>query len=182
MTPSLFEKTVGSRPAFNGRLLKVDVVDVELPSGIRSTREIVRHPGAAAILAETQDGRFVLVRQYRKPVEKILIEAVAGTLHPGEDPDACAEREVLEETGYRVRRLTKLGAVYAAPGYADEMLHLYHAELHPSRGEARPDADEHVAPLLLSREQIEDGIRNGEIEDAKTLAVWLLWTSKGGAA
>ena len=172
------ERTVKVTPAFQGRLLHVEVVEVELPGGLRSIREICRHPGAAVILAQLDDGRFVLVRQYRKAIERETLEVVAGTLHPGEDPVACAHRELAEETGYRARELISLGAVVPAPGYTDERLHMFFARLDSVRGELQTDADEALSVEYLNATQIETKIAAGELEDAKTLAAWLLYRAR----
>jgi ADP-ribose pyrophosphatase len=174
----VYEKTIRAERAFEGRLVKVDVLDVELASGQRARREIVRHPGAVVVLAELPDGRFVFVRQFRKALEQELLEAVAGTLEPGEHPDACAARELEEETGYGVERLSRLGAIYPAPGYSEEVLHAYHARLRAAPGSSRPDADEKLAVVHLSAGEVEAMIQAGGMADSKTLAVWLLGRSR----
>ena len=171
------ETTISTTPAFRGKLLKVDVLEVELPDGQVATREIVRHPGAAVILCELPDGRFVFVRQYRKAIEQELLEVVAGTLDPGETPEACALREVQEETGYRCASITHLGAAYPAPGYTEEKLHFFHAMLDPEQGEQAPDDDEFVEPVILTRQVIVEMITSGQLEDAKSLTAWMLYTS-----
>jgi len=176
------ERTVESRTAFDGRLLKLDVLDVELDSGRRSVREVVRHRGAVAVLVETRGGEFVLVRQFRKPVERELLETVAGTLDAGERPDECARREIKEETGYEADDLRELGVIYPAPGYTDEALHMYHALVGDGAGKPRPDEDEQIEVVTLSADRVEQMIRRGEIRDAKTLAAWLLWRMRGEQA
>ena len=93
------EKTLASRTVFDGKLLCLEVIDVEVEPGVESVREVVRHPGAVVLLPQLPDGRFVLVRQFRKAIEEEILEAVAGTLDPGEDPLNCAGRELAEETG-----------------------------------------------------------------------------------
>jgi len=176
------ETTISSRTAFEGQLLKVDVLDVELPGGIRSVREIVRHPGASVILPELPDGRFLFVRQFRKPLERVLTEAVAGTLDPGEIPEQCASRELREETGYTAGEFRKLGVIFPAPGYTDETLHVYHAgSLQGGQG-PQPDADEKLEVVCLTPDEVDRLIVQGKIGDAKTLAAWLLWKSKGAEA
>lgn len=172
------ETTLKSRRVFDGRLLKVEVLDVELPNGVRSIREIVRHPGAAVILPELPDGRFLFVRQFRKPLEAVLTEAVAGTLDPGETPEQCACRELKEETGYSAGDFRKLGVVFPAPGYTDETLHIYHATALNDGETPAPDADEKVEVVCLARDQVESMIARGELRDAKTLAAWLLWKTR----
>ncbi len=172
------ETAISSERVFEGRLLKIDVVSVELDDGTRASREIVRHPGAAVIVCRKPDGRFVFVRQYRLAARCALLEAVAGTLEPGEDPAVCAHREVEEETGYRPTRLVPLGEAYPAPGYTEELLHFFFAEIPATAGEQATDDDERVLVEEYSQAQIDDMITHGEIRDAKTLAAWLLFTRR----
>jgi len=127
------------------------------------------------VLAQLPDERFVLVRQYRKAVELELLEAVAGTLDPGEDPDTCVHRELEEETGYRAASMEKLGVIYPAPGYSEEILHVYFAKLAPERGAMRPDDDERLEVELLTAEALEAMMDAGDMRDAKTLAAWALY-------
>jgi len=176
------EKTLSSETVFEGRLLKVERLEVELASGKKSVREIVRHPGAAAVLARAPDGRFVFVRQFRKPLERELVETVAGTMEEGEPPADCAARELREETGCKADRLVKLGVIFPAPGYTDERLHVYHADLNKDRTELRTDEDESIEIVLLDEDKVDEMISNGEIGDAKTLAAWLLYRKKMGSA
>ena len=119
------EKTIGAKTIYDGRVLRLEVLDVELESGLRTSREVVRHSGAAVVLAQLPDGNFLFVRQFRKPLDMDVLEAIAGLVEKGEDADACAAREVEEETGHEVEALTKLGvamtsfvAVIAAAGLA----------------------------------------------------------------
>jgi len=172
------EKTVNSKTVFAGRLLNVDVLDVELEMGVRSMREIVRHPGAAVVLAQLPDGQFVFVRQFRKPLEMELIEAVAGTLEPGEDPADCAARELKEETGHNAGELRELGVIFSAPGYTDEKLHVYYSRVHSARSDVSPDEDENLDLVYLAAERVEEMISSGKIMDAKTLAAWLPYQKK----
>ena len=173
----MIEKTLKSRKVFRGRLLDVEVVDVLVHDGRRSVREIVRHPGAAVVLAQLVDGRFVFVRQFRKAAEKIMLEVVAGGLERGEKPSDCARRELVEETGHQAAKITRLGYVYPAPGYTDEILHLFYARLRPGRGECSPDDDEKLEVVYLTEKQVDSLIKSGRIHDAKTLSAWLLWKS-----
>lgn len=173
------EKTISSKRAFEGRLLQLDVLDVELANGRRSRREIVRHPGAVAVWARTPDGRLLFVRQFRKAIEGDLLEIVAGTLNAGESPEACARREVKEETGFEVRTLLPLGFIHAAPGFCGERLDLFFAELTASAGRSQPDPDEALDVVPLSREEWEARVNRGEIHDAKTLAAWALVQARG---
>jgi len=177
----MHETTLRSQRAFEGRLLKVDVLDVELDSGVRAVREIVRHPGAVVVLAELPDRRLVLVRQYRKAVEAELLEFCAGTLGPGEKPEDCAVRELKEETGFDTQRLTRLGVICLAPGYSEERLHVFHAWLRGDAGACAPEEDERVEVVTLTPAAFEAMMARGEIADAKTLATWQLHKARAMA-
>ena len=174
----MHEETLHSKTVFAGKLIHVDVLDVELACGKRTVREIIQHPGAAVILAQLPDEQFVWVRQYRKAVEEELLEVVAGTLDPDEAPDTCARRELKEETGYDARSLEKLGVIYPAPGYSKEVMHVYFAALLPERGSPRPDDDERLDVVFLTESEIEVMINKGDIRDAKSLAAWTLYRRK----
>ena len=172
------ERTINSKRRFTGRLLKVDVLNVKLENGREARREIVRHPGAVAVLCRRPDGRFVFVRQFRKPVESELLEVVAGTREPGEGPAVCARREVQEETGYRVVALERLGRIYSAPGFCDERLEVFFTEIRPSGMQGCPDPDEQIEMVSLDKKQIEAMLVSGKIRDAKTLAAWAMYESR----
>ena len=169
------ERTLKSRTVFKGRVLNVEVLDIEVEPGKRSVREIVRHLGAAVVLARLADGRFVFVRQFRKAVEREMLEVVAGGLERGEAPAACAARELTEETGYKASRLIKLGTAYPAPGYTDEKLHIFFADVRSAQGVGEPDEDERIEVSYLSEKDVDGLIKAGKIHDAKTLSAWLLW-------
>jgi ADP-ribose pyrophosphatase len=156
----------------------VDEVEVTLPGGRKSVREVVRHPGAAVVLARHPDGRFAFVRQYRTAVAQALLEAVAGGLNPGEDPATCAARELREETGHAATRLVPLGTVYPAPGYTSESMHLFYADIDPKPAPLKPDEDEILATEWLTAAEIDRHITAGEIKDAKTIAIWHLYGSR----
>lgn len=175
----LYEKTLNVRNGFKGRALTVDVIDIELPDGSKSVRECVRHRGAVAILARRPDGKFVFVRQYRKCIEQAYIEVSAGCTEEGEAPDVAAHRELREESGYIVRQLLPLGSIYACPGYSEEVLHLFFAEVEACPGETDFDEDENVETLLFTEDGVEKAILDGTISDAKTLSAWLLWKLRG---
>lgn len=168
------ERTLDARILYSGRVLDLELLDVELEDGRRATREIARHAAAVGVLARLPDGRFVWVRQYRKAVEEPVIEICAGLVEPGETPEAAARRELMEETGHRARRLEPLARLFTSPGFTDERVDLFRADCDPVPAAARPDADERVERLVLSREEIETGIRDGRIRDAKSVAAWFL--------
>ncbi len=176
---AMTEKTVNSQKVFEGRLLKLDVLEVELANGRRARREVVSHPGAAAILARAPDGRLVFVRQFRKALERELLEIVAGTLEDGETPEACARREIREETGYAVQTITPLGSIFTAPGFCTERIFLFYAEL-AQPGPADPDPDEHLAVVLLDEAEWKAMMSQGAVQDAKTWAAWGMFQQAAG--
>ena len=153
---------------------------VELPNKKKSIREVIEHPGGVVIAPfDTRAGAFVFVRQYRYAVQEELLEFPAGRLNQAEDPLKAAQRELLEETGYKteLETLKSLGLVYTAPGFCNEKLFLYLADsIFP--GEPEPDQDEFVEVLLLNKNQIREKINSGEIRDAKTLAIWGILAAK----
>ena len=171
----LTEKTLSSDRKYTGKIISVDLLDIELPDGRKAKREIIRHGNAVAILARRPDGKFVFVKQYRKAAEDALIEVIAGGLEPGEDPVDGAKRETAEETGYEVTSIKFLSTIICTPGYCEERIHLYFAALSESAHEQNQDPDENVHPLVLSEQEVEDGIRSGTIFDSKTLSAWLCW-------
>lgn len=172
---NLTERTLGVKRVFEGRALTIDVAEIELPNGRRSTREIVRHRGAAVILGQRPDGRFVLIRQYRRAVESVLLEMVAGGLEEGESPETCARREMEEESGYPVETLEKIGVIVPCPGYSEERLHLFYARLSQEPRPLRPDFDENLAPVVMTAEEIDAALDSGELIDGKSIALWLMW-------
>ena len=173
----MYERTISSKTVHKGRLLTVDVLEVELENGVRAVREVIRHGGAVGVLARSPDSLFVLVRQFRKALETELIEIVAGGIEQGELPEACAVRETREETGYETARLVKLGVIALAPGYSSEMLHLFFAEL-ATAGSCCPDHDEFLQSIRLTETEIDGMILSNEIKDAKTIAAWSLWKAR----
>ena len=167
------EQTITSERAFEGRLIAVRVDTVRLPSGRTTTREVVEHRGAVAIVPMLDGQRVALIRQYRRPADKVLLEIPAGTLDPEESPETCAQRELIEEIGYRAGRLLPLYHTYLAPGYSTEMLHCFLAlDLTPEAG--RPDLDEQIEVQVVGLEEAEAMAARGEIEDAKTLCGLLM--------
>jgi ADP-ribose pyrophosphatase len=162
---------------YDGKIFKVDVEDVRLPSGRTSKREIVRHPGAVALMVVDPDGKLLLVRQYRRAADRILLEVPAGTREPGEDAETCARREVQEETGFAAGTVEHLGGFYSAPGFCTEYLECYLCtDLRPGDLQAEEDED-----LQLERLSLDDAwaaAAAGTITDAKTLAGLLLYAAR----
>jgi ADP-ribose pyrophosphatase len=158
---------------YNGQIVKLDLHEVRLPDGNHRKREVVQHPGAAAIVAVDADGKILLVRQYRIAAGKILHEIPAGTLKPTEPPDQCAIRELQEETGYKPGSLEKLTGFFPAPGYTSEFIHVYLAkDLTESRLQA--DADEFIEVDHVTLAEAVEMIARGDIEDSKTIVGLLL--------
>jgi ADP-ribose pyrophosphatase len=157
----------------DGRIVKLSIEEVRLPNGRTVELEIVRHPGAAAVVPIDDHGRVVLVRQYRHATGSWLLEVPAGKLdHPGESPEACARREVEEETGFRAAVLEPLGWIWATPGYSDEKIWLYVARgLVSVPASLQPD-EVLTVELLPLAEAIEKAVR-GEIVDAKSVCALL---------
>lgn len=163
------EKTVASEKIFTGKVISLQVDDVELPNGKMSKREIIKHPGAVAIIAVTDEGKIVMVEQYRKALERSIIEIPAGKLEPGEEPLRTAERELEEETGYECREMEHLISFYTSPGFADELVHVFVAhQLAKKEDAAGLDEDEFVELLELTLAEVEQYLQEGKIRDAKT--------------
>lgn len=170
--PDPAAKVLRTRRAHEGPLLKIDVDEVNLPSGATATLESIRHPGAAAALPFLPDGRVLLVRQYRHAMGGWILEAPAGKLDPGEEPDVCARREVEEEVGYRVDRLVALGAIFTTPGFTDEIIWLYEAHDLTPTGPAHED-DEVIEVQTWEFDGAVAAVLDGRIRDGKTVAVIL---------
>ncbi|MEL3960689.1 NUDIX hydrolase [Lysinibacillus endophyticus] len=169
------EKTISSNQIFNGKVISLKVDDVLLPNGNQSKREIVNHPGAVAVIAITDEGKLILVEQYRKALERSIIEIPAGKLEPGEAPEVTARRELEEETGYGCHKLSYLQTFATSPGFADEVIHLFVAEqLFEIEEKAELDEDEFVELMQVSVEEAEEMVKDGRIYDAKT-AFAVLW-------
>ncbi|MBU5263117.1 NUDIX hydrolase [Bacillus atrophaeus] len=165
----LEEKTIEKEKLFSGKIIDLYVEDVELPNGKTSKREIVKHPGAVAVLAVTDSNKIILVNQYRKPLERTIVEIPAGKLEKGEEPEYTALRELEEETGYTAKKLTKITAFYTSPGFADEIVHLFLAEDLSVLEEKRElDDDEFVEVMEVTLEDALKLVETREVYDAKT--------------
>jgi len=173
------EKTLESKLLHEGRHFSFLRDEVELPNGYRTHRDIVRHPGAVAVVPVLPDGRVVMVRQYRYAAGKELLEIPAGTLEPSEPVLECARRELIEETGYEAGTLKPLLSCYMAPGYSSEVIHFFVA-----RGlrevVKEPELDEEIAVERLELEEVLGMIAENVIEDAKTI-IGVLSLSKASA-
>jgi len=174
----LREITLKSDVVFEGKILKVRVDKVKLPNGKKSVREVVEHPGAVVVIPMIKD-KVIMVKQYRYPIDKILIELPAGKLDDGESPEECAQRELEEETGYKAKKMIYLGKIYTSPGFSNEIIYIFLAE-DMEKGERKTDEDELLNVVEKNFEDVVKECLNGEIEDAKTVAAVLkLWVMKG---
>jgi len=173
------EKIVSSRQIYNGRIVRLQVHEVELPDGRRSVREVIEHPGAVAIVPLDSDNHVFLVRQYRIAADQITLEVPAGTLEPGELPLTCAERELQEEIGYRATSLEPLGGFYVAPGYTTEYIHLY-LGTDLTKAALPQDDDEFIEVQRMPLADALELINSGEINDSKTMASLLRVARKLG--
>jgi ADP-ribose pyrophosphatase len=167
-----FERLSTER-VYAGRLLKIDRDRVRLPNGGTTDLEMVRPPGAAAVVPFVSDDEILMVRQFRYATGGFILEVPAGTLHPDEPPDACALREVEEEVGHRAAAMQKLGSIYTTPGFTDEVIHLYVArDLTPVP--QRLDFDEVLTVERLPFRRALELIRSGGIVDAKSICALML--------
>ena len=171
-------KLLKSEIRFKGKVFDHQVDEIEYDSGNKGIREIAIHPGGAVVVPVKDDGKIILVKQYRYPLHKTLIELPAGKLDKGEDPLVCAIRELEEETGYKAKEIKKLGEIYTAPGYCTEVLHIYSASGLTPGNHNREEGELGMEILEFSIEEIELMISSGKITDAKTIVgIFYLKTS-----
>jgi len=163
------EKTLSSQLIFDGRAVKLRVDTVEMPGGRESTREIVEHSDCVAVIAVDENDNILLVNQFRKAVERELLEIPAGGIDRDEDPEAAVRREMQEETGYLPKKLESLGGFYSAPGYCSEYLYLYLAtDLVPSQLYAEDTEGIKVVRVPIGK--VSGLLEAGSICDAKSIA------------
>ena len=163
------EHVISSEEIYRGKVINVRKDTVRMENGKTATRDVVEHAGAVAIVPVTDEGHIVLVRQFRLPAGKALLEVPAGSIDKNEAPEAAAQRELREETGQRAQTLRRLTGFYSAPGYSSEYIHVYLAEgLSEDRLDA--DDDEDVVVELHGLDEALAMIASGEIEDAKSIA------------
>lgn len=157
-----------TRNIYKGKVVTLDVDTVRLPNGVMVDLEVVRHPGAAAIVPLKEDGTVILIKQFRHAAGGFIYEVPAGKLHPGEDPRQCAARELEEEVGYRPGKLELVSSIWTAPGFTDEVIHIYKAtEL--TKGRQQLDRDEVLEIIEVSMHDAIEMIQTGAIRDAKTM-------------
>ena len=164
----LKENLVSTTRIFDGKIINLRLDTVTLPNGKEAKREIVEHPGAVAVVPILPDGRIIMVRQYRHAVGKALLEIPAGKLDRGEIPEQCAARELEEETGYASIQLRSLTSVWTAPGFSNEIIHIYVAENLQEKVQ-NLDEDEFLHIEIYSKEELRQMIQDGSISDSKTI-------------
>jgi ADP-ribose pyrophosphatase len=169
MDSHLMETLVSTEKIYAGKMVSLRRDIVRLPNGKEAFREVVEHPGAVAVVPVLPDGRILLVRQFRHPVGKVLLEIPAGKLDAGEDPDECALRELEEETGYRAGTMERKTSIFTGPGFTDEVIHMYIA-CDLIKTAANPDEDEFLEVKAYEPQDIRRMIREGLICDAKTVS------------
>jgi len=171
-------KTLRREDIYSGKIFNVfrELIERE---GKRYFVEIVEHPGAVVILPLKRDGKVIMVKQYRYPIRKTIYELPAGTLEENEIPEKCALRELLEETGYRAKKIEYLGSFYASPGYSTEILYAYLAkELYFSK--QKLEIDEKITIVDFTLKEIVNMINKGLIRDSKTITTLFLYIEKYG--
>lgn len=171
------EKTISTKLVYEGRAVRLRVDTVRMPSGRKTTREIVEHSDCVAIIALDGEGNILLVKQFRKPVEKELLEIPAGGIEPGEGLEDCVRRELREETGFLPQKIERLGGFYSSPGYCTEYLHLFLAsELISSPLQA--EDSEAISLVRVPVAEITRLIASGAICDAKSIAGLLIFLER----
>jgi len=154
---------------FSGKVFDLKVDQIIYDSGNEGIREVAVHPGGAVIVPVKEDGKIVMVKQFRYPFQKFLIELPAGKLDKNEDPMHCAIRELEEETGYKSENVIKLGSIYTTPGFCSEELHIYLAKNLVPGNHDREEGEDGMEIFEFTIEEIEGKIRSGEIVDSKTI-------------
>ncbi len=169
----LDEPTIESRRVYDGRIIGVRVDTISLPNGGTSQREIVEHGASVVVVPIDDQGRAILVRQYRKPPEMALLEAPAGGLEEGETPEEGVRRELQEEIGYVPGRLQEMAGFWMAPGFCTEYMHAFIAT-DLTESTLPPDEDENIEVVPVPLSQTPELIRSGDIQDAKSIAALLM--------
>ena len=162
-------KLLRSQTIYTGPVFGIRRDEVIEPSGVRTTREVITHPGSVVVLPVLPDGRIVMIQQYRYAARQYLWELVAGRMDAGETPKVAAARELIEETGYRAKSFRIFLDVFPTPGFLEERMFILLAE-GLTAGEAEPEEDEKIFSRAYNRKQLEEMIRNGKLRDAKSIA------------
>ncbi len=165
---AISHKLIMTKNIYTGRVVTLNIDTVALPNGVTVDLEIVRHPGASAVVPLKEGGTVILIRQFRHAAGGFIYEIPAGKLSPGEAPLACAARELEEEIGYRAGSLELLSSIFTAPGFTDEVIHVYKAT-GLMKGQQHLDRDEVLEIVEMPLRDAIEMIRNGAIRDAKTM-------------
>lgn len=168
-SPNKKATVLNSQIVYEGKVFGIRREEVIEPSGVRTTREVVTHPGSVVVLPVLPDGRILMIQQYRHAARQYLWELVAGRIDEGETPVRAAERELIEETGYRATKFRIFLDMFPTPGFLEERMFLLLAEgLTP--GKAAPEDDEKIISRAYNHKQLEEMIRTGKLRDAKSIA------------
>ena len=174
--PNTKAKILKSEIIYEGNAFGVRRDEIIEPTGVHAVRDVVTHPGSVVVLPVLPDGRIVMVRQYRYATRQYLWELVAGRMERGEDPKKGAQRELLEETGYRARKFSVFLDLFPTPGFLEERMYLLLAQ-GLTAGVAEPEEDEKLVVAAYSRRQLEQMMRAGKLRDAKSIAGLLFYFS-----
>lgn len=169
----LNEKTLIKQTIYDGKIVKVRKDIALLPDGQKVLREVVEHPGGVGIAMEDEEGRFFVVSQFRYGQQEVMTEFPAGKKEPGEEPLVTAKREIVEETGFEGENFFHLGKIVPTPAYDEEVIDLYYAKKGKEVGQ-HLDADENLKVFTMTLDELLDGIMDGSITDAKTVAMTFL--------
>jgi ADP-ribose diphosphatase len=172
--PNKKAKILNSEVIFEGKSFGVRRDELIEPTGVRTMREVVTHPGSVVVLPVLPDGKIVLVRQYRHATGQYLWELVAGRMERGENPKKGAARELIEETGYRAKKFTVFLQLFPTPGFLQERMYLLLAE-GLTLGAAEPEEDEKLIVGTYSKKQLEEMMQSGKMRDAKSIAGLLFY-------
>ncbi len=173
-------KVLDSKIYYEGKVLKLQVDEIQYDSSKKiGIREVAIHPGGAVVVPITTEGKFVLVKQFRYPLQEELIEFPAGKLDENEEPINCAKRELEEETGYFSDDITCLGKIFTAPGYCTELLHIFLARNLKQRNQNREEGEKDMQILELNFDEISELIKSEEITDSKTISALFYLQLKG---
>ncbi|WP_409069867.1 NUDIX hydrolase [Clostridium sp. FAM 1755] len=171
---NFYEKTLDEQEIYKGKIINVVKQKVKLPNGKESFREIVKHPGAVAILAYKDNNTVLLLNQFRKAIDKHILEIPAGKIENGEDIKDSAIRELEEETGYKAGNMEYLGKIVTSPGFTNEYIYIYRGtNLYKGR-EGIQDEDEFIDLLEVNIEKLKEYIKSGEVIDGKTISAVMM--------
>ncbi len=162
------EKKIAGKTIYNGNILRLFRDEVEFPDKHKSAREVVEHSGGVSVFAENEEGKILLIKQYRYPVDEVIYEIPAGKLEPDEDIEECAKRELREETGYNAERFTKLFEFFPTPGYSTETIYIYQAENLQFVGRDLEEG-EYIEVVPKTKQELLELFEEGKIKDSKTL-------------